>query len=85
MGTSEARDWLVSLGKSHIHGNRACLCAWAVVDVGVELLYTLYKLKKAYALGLFQHICDVVPLLLSRIIWEHGEKVEHHAIVKRLM
>jgi hypothetical protein len=30
-------------------------------------------------------ICDVVLFLLSHIDWKRGEKVKHHAIVKRLM
>jgi hypothetical protein len=36
----------------------------------------------AHMLGLFQHIRDVVPLLLSCIVWKHSENMEHHAIVK---
>jgi hypothetical protein len=78
----------ISLGKGHIHGNRVCLHAWAVVpagqlqDLGIELFHTLYKLTNADALGLLQHIRDVVPLLLCRVVGEHGEKVEHHTVIK---
>ncbi len=42
----------------------------------------LHKLTNAHALGLFQHVRDIVPLLLSRIVWEFGEEVEHHGLVK---
>jgi hypothetical protein len=65
------------------------LHAWAVVpagqlcNVGVELLYTLHKLTNADALGFLQHVHDIVPLLLSRAIGEHGEKVEHHTVFER--
>ena len=69
----------ISLGKGHVHGNRVGLHAWAVVpagqlrDVGVELLHTLHKLTNADALGFLQHVRDVVPLLLSRVVGEHGD------------
>ncbi len=72
----------ISLGEGHVHGNRVRFHAWAVVtagqlqDVGIELFHTLHKLTNADALGFLQHVCDVVPLLLCRVVGEHGEKVE---------
>ncbi len=44
----------------------------------------LHKLTNADAMGFLQHVPDVVPLLLSHAIGEHGEKVEHHAVLLRL-
>ncbi len=41
-------------------------------------------LTDAHALGLLQHVRNVVPLLLSCVVWKHSEKVEHHAIIKQL-
>ena len=32
---------------------------------------------------LTQHVRDVVPLLLSRVVGEHGEKVEHDTAFER--
>jgi hypothetical protein len=78
----------ISLGKGHVHENHVCLHAWAVVpagqlqDVGIKLFHVLHKLKKADALGFLQHVRDVVPLLLCHVVGEHGEKVEHHTVVK---
>jgi hypothetical protein len=51
-------------------------------DVGVKVLHTLYKLRNADLLGLLEHIRDIVPLLLSHIVGEYGEKVEYHAVIK---
>ena len=82
--------WQISLGKGHFHGNRDLLHAWAVIlagqlcNVGIELLYMLHKLTNADVLGFLQHVRDIVPLLLSHAIGEHGEKVEHHAVFERL-
>jgi hypothetical protein len=42
------------------------------------MLHMLHKLMHADALGFHEHICRVVPSLLSRVVGEHGEKVEHH-------
>ena len=53
-------------------------------DVGVELLHTLHNLTNADALGFLQHVRDVVPLLLSRVVREHGEKVECHTVFELL-
>jgi hypothetical protein len=50
-------------------------------DVGVELFYMLHKLTHDDVLGFLEHVCDVVPLLLSHVVGEHGEKVEHHAVI----
>jgi hypothetical protein len=80
----------ISLGKRHAHRNHAGLGTWAVVparqllNVGIELLYTLHKLTNVDPLGLLEHVPDVVLLLLSHVIGEHSEKVEHHAVIKRL-
>ncbi len=63
---------------------------WAAVearhlsDVGVELLYTLYKLAYVDALWLLKYIHNIVLFLLSHVDGERGEKVKHHTIVKRL-
>jgi hypothetical protein len=78
----------ISLGKWHIHENCGCLyarvevSAWQLWDVRVELLYMLHKLRYADALGLLEHVHDVVLLLLSRVVGKHSEKVEHKAIIK---
>jgi hypothetical protein len=80
----------ISLNEGHVHGNYGSLHAWAVVpagqlqDVEVELLHTLRKLMNADTLGFVEHVCDLVPLLLSRTVGEHGEEVEHHTLIKRL-
>jgi hypothetical protein len=63
---------------------------WAVLearhlrDVGIELLYTPYKLVYDDALWLLKYIHDIVLFLLSCIDGECVEKVKHHAIVKQL-
>ncbi len=36
----------------------------------------------AALLGLCEHVCDIVPFLLSLIVGEHCEKVEHHAVIE---
>ncbi len=59
--------------------------AWHLSDVGIELLYSTYKLTYVVALWLLKFICDVVLFLLSRVDWKRGEKVKHHTIVKQLM
>ncbi len=40
----------------------------------------LHKLTDADALGFLQHVCDVVPFLLCRVVGEHSEKVECHTV-----
>ncbi len=58
--------------------------AWHLCGVGIELLYTTYKLTYVDALGLLKYIGDVVLFLLCRVDGEHGEQVKHDAVVKRL-
>ncbi len=53
-------------------------------NVGVELLYTTYKLPYIDALGLLKYIGDIVLFLLSCVDGERSEKVKHDAVVKRL-
>ncbi len=60
----------------------AVLPAWDLHNVGVELLHTLHKLMHANTLGFLEQVGQVVPFLLSHIVGEHGEKVEHHAVIK---
>ncbi len=70
-------DRAVGLGQA-----RAVIPAGQLCDVGVELLYTLYKLASANPLGLFEHVGKVVLFLLSCVVGNHSEKVEHNAFVK---
>ncbi len=78
----------ISLGKQYIHGNHIGLGTWAVnpvgqfCNVGVELFYTLHKLMYTDVLGLLEYVCNVVPLLLSRVVRKHDEKVKHHTVIK---
>ncbi len=46
------------------------------------MLHTLHKLMHADVLGFFEHVCDVVPLLISPIVGKHDEKVEYHAVIE---
>jgi hypothetical protein len=72
----------------HAHRNPVGLSTWAVVpasqlrNLGVKLFHMLNELTNADTLGLLEHVCGVVPLLLSHGIGEHGEKVGHHAVIK---
>ncbi len=72
----------ISLGEWNIHWHHADIVAWAVVpagqlrNVGVELLYVLYKLAYANPLGLLEHIGKVVLFLLSCVVGKHSEKVK---------
>ncbi len=50
-------------------------------DVGIELLYSTYKLTYVDALWLLKYIRDIVLFLLSRVDWKGGEKVKHHTIL----
>jgi hypothetical protein len=56
----------ISLGERNICWHHASIVAWAVVpagqlhNVGIELLYALYKLVHANPLGLLEHIGKVV-------------------------
>ncbi len=78
----------ISLGKWYVHGNCIGLGTWAEEqagqfhNVGVELFYTMHKLMHADALGLLEHVCDVVMLLFIGIVGKHGEKAEHNAVIK---
>jgi hypothetical protein len=60
----------ISLGERNIHWHHAGILARAVVpagqlrDIGIELLYALYKLAYANPLGLLEHIGKVVFFLL---------------------
>ncbi len=78
----------ISLSEWYIRRYHAVIVIWAVApvwqlrDVGMELLYALYKLMYANLLGLLEHIENVVLLLLSCVVGKHGEKVEHHAVIK---
>jgi hypothetical protein len=80
----------ISLGERNIHRCHTGIVAWAVVpagqlcNVGVELLYALYELMYANPLRLLEHIRKTVFFLLSRVVWKHGEKVEHDAVVEGL-
>ncbi len=42
----------------------------------------LHKLMHADALGFLEHIHEVVSFLLTHIVGEHGEKVEHHEVIE---
>ncbi len=78
----------ISLGEQNICRCHTGIVAQAVVqagqlrNVGIELLYALYKLTYANPLGLLEHIGKVVFFLLSRIVWKHSDKVEHDAVIE---
>ena len=78
----------VSLGEWNISGNCGGLDSWAVEpawqlhNVGVELLHMLHQLMHNDVLAFLEHVCQVVPFLLSQVVKEHSEKVEHHAVIK---
>ncbi len=78
----------ISLGEGNICRHHAGDIAWAVVpagqlrNIGVELLYMLYKLAYTNPLGLLEHIGKVALLLLSCIVWKHSEKVKNDAVVE---
>jgi hypothetical protein len=63
----------------NVHWCHAVDIAWAVVtagqlrNVGVELLYMLYKLLYTKPLGLLEHVGKVILFLLSCIVWKHSE------------
>jgi hypothetical protein len=58
--------------------------AWHLGDVGIKLLYRMYKLMYVDMLGLLKYIGDVVLFLLCPIDRERGEQVKHDAVVKQL-
>jgi hypothetical protein len=78
VGTSKDCDLLDQPRQKAHSWNCAGLGAWAIVaarqqhNVGVKLPHTLHKLTNADVLWLLEHIRDVVLLLISRIIGEHG-------------
>ncbi len=78
----------ISLGEWNVCRRHASNVAWAVIpagqlrNVGIELLYVLYKLAYANPLGLLDHIGKVVLFLLSCVVGKHNEKVEHNAVVE---
>jgi hypothetical protein len=63
---------------------KAVVEAWHLGIVGIELLYTMYKLTYVDALGLLKYICDIVHFLLSCVDGKRSEKVKHAAVVKLL-
>ncbi len=79
-----------SLGEWKICQCHTEIVAWAVVpagqlgNVGVVLLYALYKLTYANPLGLFEHVGKVAFFLLSHIVQKHSEKVDHDTVVEWL-
>jgi hypothetical protein len=78
----------ISFGEQNNHRHHAGIVARAVApagqlhNVGVELLYVLYKLAYANPLELLEHIGKVVLLLFSCAAWKHSEKVKHNAVVE---
>ncbi len=78
----------ISLGERNVcrcHSGdvaRAVVPAGQLRNVGVELLYALYKLACANPLGLFEHVGKVVLLLLSCVVGKHSEKVEHDTVIE---
>ncbi len=78
----------ISLGERIICRRHASNVAGAVItagqlhNVGIELLYMLYKLAYANPLGLLEHFAKVVLLLLSCVVGKHSEKVEHNTLIK---
>jgi hypothetical protein len=59
-------EWDV-LGLGSGIGVGAVVEAWHLGDVGIELLYTTYKLMYIGMLGLLKYIGDIVLFLLCRV------------------
>ena len=65
----------ISLGERNICRHHAGIVAWAVVpagqlhNVGIELLYALYKLAYTNPLGLLEHVGKVVFFLLRAALF----------------
>jgi hypothetical protein len=80
----------ISLSEWNVCQHHASIVTWAVVpagqlrDVGIELLYALYKLTYTNPLGLLEHVGKLVLFLLSFVVWKHSEEVKHNAFVERL-
>ncbi len=78
----------ISLSEQNICRHHAGDIAQAVVpagqlhNVGVGLLYALYKLTYANPLGLLEHVGKVVLLLLSFVVWKHSEKMNNDAVIE---
>ncbi len=78
----------ISLSELNVRQHHTGDVAWAVVpagklrNVGIELLYALYKLGYANPLGLLEHVGKVVLLLLSCVVGKYSEKVEHVAVIE---
>ncbi len=78
----------ISLGERHICRCHAGNVAQAVVpsgqlrDVGLKLLYALYKLTYANPMGILEHVGKVVFFLLRCVVGKHSGKVEDNAVVK---
>ncbi len=62
----------------------AVLEAWHLGDIGIELLYTTYKLTYVDVLGLLKYIGDIVLFLLRCVDGNRSEKVKHDAVGKQL-
>ena len=61
----------------------AVIEAWHLGNVGIELLYTMYKLTYIDTLGLLKYIGDLVLFLLSCVDGKRSEKVKHDTVVKQ--
>jgi hypothetical protein len=78
----------ISLSEGNICWRHASNLAQAVIpagqlrNVGVELLYALYKLVYANPLGLLEHIGKVILFLLSCVVRKHSAKMENSAFVE---
>jgi hypothetical protein len=78
----------ISLGERNICQCHAGIVAQALVpggqlrDIGIELLYALYKLMYAKPLGLLEHVEKVILFLFSCVVWKHSEKVKHNAVLE---
>jgi hypothetical protein len=78
----------ISLSERNIHRYHTGIVAQAVIpagklhNVGIELLYALYKLTYTNPLGLLEHVRKVVIFLLSCVVWKHSEKVKQNTVVE---
>jgi hypothetical protein len=78
----------VSLGERNVCWSSCGIDTWAVIkarqlrNVSIELIHTMHKLMHADALGLLEHVRDIVLFLLSHVNGKHSEKVEQHTIIK---
>jgi hypothetical protein len=78
----------ISLSEQNICWCHASIVDWAVIpagqlrNIGIELIYALYKLKYANTLGLLEHVGKVILFLLSCIVRKRSEKVKHNVVIK---